>query len=88
MAEAIQELMDVRCLNKKLEVVLITTSLIYLIHQIVLHICAHVKSDYRFVISGNYISFYRVCENEVYVDHIVYSRRDYIRILFGEIPKQ
>lgn len=45
---------------------------------------ADVNSDYRFVISGNYISFYRVNNDEVYVDRILYSHRDYIRILFGD----
>ena len=45
---------------------------------------ADVKSDYRFIISGNYISFYRVNNAEVYVDRILYSRRNYIRILFGD----
>ena len=45
---------------------------------------ADVKSDYRFIICGNYISFYRVNNDEVYVDRILYSRRDYIRILFGD----
>lgn len=43
-----------------------------------------VDSDYRFIVSGNYISFYRVCEREVYVDRILYARRDYLRVLFGD----
>lgn len=41
-----------------------------------------VESDYRFIVSGNYISFYRTYNNEVYVDRILYARRDYMRILF------
>lgn len=47
---------------------------------------ADVESDYRFIMSGNYISFYRTCGNEVYVDRILCARRDYMRILFGDIP--
>lgn len=43
---------------------------------------AGVESDYRFIVSGNYMSFYRVCENEVFVDRILYARRDYMRVLF------
>ncbi len=45
---------------------------------------ADTESDYRFIVSGNYISFYRICGSEVYIDRILYSRSDYLRILFGE----
>ena len=45
---------------------------------------AEIESDYRFIASGNYISFYRVYGSEVYVDRILYARRDYMRILFGD----
>lgn len=44
-----------------------------------------VESDYRFIVSGNYMSFYRSYGNEVYVDRILHSRRDYMRVLFGDI---
>ncbi len=46
---------------------------------------ADVESDYRFIASGNYLSFYRICENEIYVDRILYARRDYMRTLFEDI---
>lgn len=46
----------------------------------------NVESDYRFLVSGNYLSFYRICGNEIYVDRILYARRDYMRVLFGDIP--
>ena len=42
------------------------------------------ESDYRFIVSGNYISFYRVYGSEVYIDRILYARRDYMRVLFGD----
>lgn len=45
---------------------------------------ADIQSDYRFIVSGNYISFYRACGNEVFIDRILYARRDYMRILFGD----
>lgn len=43
-----------------------------------------IESDYRFIISGNYISFYRAYGSEVYIDRILYARRDYMRILFED----
>lgn len=45
---------------------------------------ADIESDYRFIISDNYISFYRAYGSEVYIDRILYARRDYMRILFGD----
>ena len=33
---------------------------------------AEVESDYRFVLSGNYMAFYRVVENLVQVDRVLY----------------
>ncbi len=44
----------------------------------------NVDSDYRFLTSGNYMVFYRVYAGEVYIDRVLYSRRDYLRILFGD----
>lgn len=49
---------------------------------------ADVESDYRFLVSGNYLSFYRTCGSEVYVDRILYARRDYMRVLFGDIQAE
>ena len=45
---------------------------------------ANVDSDHRFLVSGNYLIFYRVSRMNVYVDRILYGRRDYLRILFGD----
>lgn len=45
---------------------------------------ADIESDYRFIVSGNYISFYRVYGSEVFIDRIIYARRDHMRILFGD----
>ena len=45
---------------------------------------ADIESDYRFIVSGNYISFYRAYGSKVYIDRILYARRDYMRILFGD----
>ena len=43
-----------------------------------------IESDYRFLVSGNYLAFYRICGTDVYVDRILYSKRDYLRILFPD----
>ena len=45
------------------------------------------ETDYRFTVIGNYISFYRYINDTVFVDRILYAKRDYIKILFGEIEE-
>jgi len=39
--------------------------------------------DYRFVVSGHYLAFYRVVADTVYIDRVLYGKRDYVNILFG-----
>ena len=46
---------------------------------------ADVESDYRFLVTGKYLTFYRVYGNNIYVDRVLYGRRDYLRILFGDV---
>ena len=41
-----------------------------------------IESDYRFLVCGNYLIFYRAYGTEVYIDRVLYGRRDYLRILF------
>lgn len=41
-----------------------------------------INSGYRFVMYSNYLAFYRVIESDVYVDRIIYGKRDYMSILF------
>lgn len=43
------------------------------------------NTDYRYLITGNYLTFYRVSGNDVFVDRILYGRRDYLRVLFGDM---
>lgn len=45
---------------------------------------ADVEVDYRFLVSGNYRIFYRAVGEDVYVDRILYGRREYLRVLFGD----
>lgn len=42
-----------------------------------------INSDYRYLVSGNYMVFYRAYDADVFVDRVLYGRRDYLRILFG-----
>ena len=49
---------------------------------------ADVSSDYRYLVSGNYMVFYRAAGEDVFVDRILYGRRDYLRILYGDTPNQ
>ncbi|HWQ71394.1 MAG TPA: type II toxin-antitoxin system RelE/ParE family toxin [Desulfitobacteriaceae bacterium] len=41
------------------------------------------ENDYRFLVCGKYITFYRVRGAEVYIDRVLYGKRNYMRILFG-----
>ena len=41
-------------------------------------------TDYRFVLANNYSIFYRTEDDCVKVIRIMYSRRDFVRILFGD----
>ena len=44
---------------------------------------ANTISDYRVLVCGNYLAFYRLQGSDVMVDRILYGKRDYIKILFG-----
>ena len=39
-------------------------------------------TNYRFLVCGNYMVFYRFDDNMVFVSRIIYGRRDYMKILF------
>lgn len=39
---------------------------------------------YRFLVCHNYIAFYRAISDVVYVDRILYKRRDFMRVLFSD----
>lgn len=45
-----------------------------------------VRSDYRYLVSGSYMIFYRVADRDVFVDRILYGRRNYLRVLFEDGP--
>ena len=49
---------------------------------------ADVEGDYRVLVTGKYLTIYRVQRKEVYVDRILYGQRDYLRILFGDMTDE
>ncbi|MDR1893958.1 MAG: type II toxin-antitoxin system RelE/ParE family toxin [Spirochaetales bacterium] len=45
------------------------------------------ETSYRFLVCGKYLAFYRYEDKTVFVDRILYGRRDYVKILFPELAK-
>lgn len=46
------------------------------------------KTDLQFLVCGNYLAFYRVRDDDVHVARVLYGKRDYIAVLFGELPDE
>ncbi len=44
---------------------------------------AGVEGGFQFLVMGNFLTFYRIENGKVYIDRILYGRRDYLQILFG-----
>ena len=42
-----------------------------------------VESNYRYLVAGNYMIFYRVADKDVFVDRVLYGRSNYLYTLFG-----
>lgn len=49
---------------------------------------ADVNSDYRYLVNGSYMVFYRVAGKDVFIDRVLYGRRDYLRILFADTQEE
>jgi plasmid stabilization system protein ParE len=47
----------------------------------------NIETDYRLLVCNSYLAFYHLQGKEVFIDRILHARRDYITILFGEIPQ-
>ena len=45
-------------------------------------------NNYRFLVCENYLVFYREQAGDVYIDRILYGKRDYLKILFGGLPEE
>jgi plasmid stabilization system protein ParE len=50
------------------------------------HVVLH--TDYRFLVCGNYLIFYRNIGQTVIVSRIFYGGRDYLSILFPKLPRE
>ena len=46
----------------------------------------NMETKYRYLVCGNYTAFYHYENDEVYVNRVLYGRRDFVRILFGDVP--
>lgn len=44
----------------------------------------NIQSEYRYLTIGNYMVFYRVLGEDVYIDRILYGKRNYLRTLLGD----
>ena len=47
-----------------------------------------IETDYRYLVCGSYLSFYRVEDDVVYIDRILNGRQDYLSILFPNLPPE
>ena len=46
-----------------------------------------IDTDIRFLVCGNYLIFYLVEDNVVTIGRILYGKRNYLSILFSNLPK-
>jgi addiction module RelE/StbE family toxin len=47
-----------------------------------------IETGYRFLVCGQYTAFYRYENETVYVDRVLYGKRDFMRILFGDVVEE
>lgn len=40
-------------------------------------------SGYRYLVSDNYLAFYRISADSVFVDRVIYGKRDFMKLLFS-----
>ena len=43
------------------------------------------ETDYRFIVSGNYLVFYKTDDEYVSIYRVLYGRRDYLKLIFDDI---
>ncbi|MGM9542902.1 MAG: type II toxin-antitoxin system RelE/ParE family toxin [Candidatus Limivicinus sp.] len=48
----------------------------------------NIQSEYRYLTVGNYMVFYRVLGPDVFIDRILYGKRNYLRTLLGNNSEQ
>lgn len=44
----------------------------------------NISTDFRYLVSGNYIVFYKVDSSYVSICRVLYAKRDYLTILFND----
>lgn len=44
----------------------------------------NIKTDYRFLVCGNYLVFYKHEDENVYIVRVIYKRRNFVNILFND----
>lgn len=49
---------------------------------------ADVGTGYRFLVSGNYMVFFRVQGSDVYIDRVLHGRSDYMSVLFKDLLRE
>lgn len=42
-----------------------------------------IETDYRFLVCGKYLVFYRIEDENVFVSRVFYGKRDYLKLLFS-----
>lgn len=47
-----------------------------------------VGTGYRFLVSGNYMVFFRVQGSDVYIDRVLHGRSDYMSVLFKDLLRE
>ena len=50
-----------------------------------LSVIIHIETDFRYLVSGSYIIFYKVNDENVLIYRILNGRMDYLKILFGKL---
>ena len=50
-----------------------------------LYFSSDLFSGYRFLVYKNYLAFYRTSADTIYIDRIIYGKRDYMRLLFRDL---
>lgn len=49
---------------------------------------AEIPNNYRFLVCGNYLVFYRFQDDIVRVVRVIYGKRDYMKTLFGDAAEE
>ena len=49
-----------------------------------LHVRGKQRVPYRYLVCGSYMVFYHIADGTVMIDRVLYGRRDYLALLFGD----